>query len=43
MTIKGPDGAAILYAQVVAKRHDPKNRLLELHYDPDGYWKVAKC
>jgi len=25
------------------KRHDPKNRLLELGYQEDGYWKVEKC
>jgi hypothetical protein len=25
------------------KRHDPKNRLLQLGYDRDGYWKVDKC
>jgi hypothetical protein len=25
------------------KRPDPKNRLLELRYQSDGYWKVDKC
>ncbi|MCU1270225.1 MAG: hypothetical protein JWN74_1519 [Acidobacteriaceae bacterium] len=25
------------------KPHDPKNRLLELGYQADGYWKVDKC
>ncbi len=25
------------------KRHDPKNRLLELGYHTDGYWKGDKC
>jgi hypothetical protein len=25
------------------KRHDPKNRLLELVYNSSGYWKVDKC
>jgi hydrogenase maturation factor HypF (carbamoyltransferase family) len=25
------------------KRHDPRNRLLELGYHADGYWKVDKC
>jgi hydrogenase maturation factor HypF (carbamoyltransferase family) len=25
------------------KRHDPKNRLLELGYHGEGYWKVDKC
>ena len=25
------------------KRHDPKNRPLELGYQAEGYWKVEKC
>jgi hypothetical protein len=25
------------------KRHDPKNRLLELGFQPGGYWKVDRC
>lgn len=25
------------------KRHDPKNRLLEIGYQAEGYWKVDKC
>jgi len=25
------------------KRHDPKNRLLELGFQHEGYWKVEKC
>ena len=25
------------------KRHDPKNRLLELEFQCEGYWKVEKC
>jgi hypothetical protein len=25
------------------KRHDPKNRLLELGYSGNGYWAVDKC
>jgi len=25
------------------KRHDPKNRLLELGFQRDGFWKVDKC
>jgi hypothetical protein len=25
------------------KRHDPKNRLLQLGYQSDGYWKVDEC
>jgi hypothetical protein len=25
------------------KRHDPKNRLLQLGYHREGYWKVDEC
>jgi len=25
------------------KRHDPKNRLLQLGYQREGYWKVDAC
>jgi len=25
------------------KRHDPKNRLLQLGYQREGYWKVDEC
>jgi len=25
------------------KRHDPKNRLLELGYQTGGFWKVDRC
>ena len=25
------------------KRHDPKNRILEMGYRPEGYWTVDKC
>jgi hypothetical protein len=25
------------------KRHDPKNRLLQMGFHPDGYWKVDEC
>jgi hypothetical protein len=25
------------------KRHDPKNRLLQMGYQRDGYWKVDGC
>lgn len=25
------------------KRHDPKNRLLQLGYQRDGFWKVEEC
>jgi len=25
------------------KRHDPRNRLLQLGYQKEGYWKVDDC
>ena len=25
------------------KRHDPKNRLLQVGFHPEGYWKVDEC
>ena len=25
------------------KRHDPKNRLLQIGYQREGYWKVDDC
>jgi len=25
------------------KRHDPRNRLLQLGYHREGYWKVDEC
>ena len=32
-----------LICPACGKRHDPRNRLLELGYQEDGYWKVEKC
>ena len=26
-----------------SKRHDPKNRLLQMGYHHEGYWKVDEC
>jgi len=26
-----------------SKRHDPKNRLLQMGYHREGYWKVDEC
>jgi hydrogenase maturation factor HypF (carbamoyltransferase family) len=26
-----------------AKRHDPKNRLLQVGYQREGFWQVDKC
>ena len=39
----GTNWSRYLTCPTCAKRHDPKNRLLELGYQPDGYWQVDKC
>jgi hypothetical protein len=25
------------------KKHDPKNRLLQMGFHPEGYWRVDEC
>ena len=40
---KGSAWSRYLICPHCGKRHDPKNRLLELSYQPAGYWKVDKC
>jgi hydrogenase maturation factor HypF (carbamoyltransferase family) len=40
---KGTSWSRYLICPNCGKRHDPKNRLLELGYQADGYWKVEKC
>ena len=40
---KGTSWSRYLICPNCGKRHDPKNRLLELGYQEDGYWKVEKC
>jgi len=40
---RGSNWGRYLTCSNCGKRHDPKNRLLELGYHPDGYWKVDKC
>lgn len=34
---------AFLVCPSCGKRHDPRNRLLQLEYEREGYWKVDKC
>lgn len=34
---------AFLVCPKCGKRHDPKNRVLQLGYERDGYWKVEDC
>ena len=40
---KGTSWSQYLICPACGKRHDPKNRLLELGYHSEGYWKVDKC
>jgi hydrogenase maturation factor HypF (carbamoyltransferase family) len=40
---RGTSWSRYLICPDCGKRHDPKNRLLELRYQSDGYWKVDKC
>jgi hypothetical protein len=40
---KGTHLRAFLVCPKCGKRHDPKNRLLQLGYERDGYWKVDGC
>jgi hypothetical protein len=40
---KGTSWSRYLICPNCGQRHDPKNRLLQLGYEPDGYWKVDKC
>jgi hydrogenase maturation factor HypF (carbamoyltransferase family) len=40
---QGPSWSRYLICPGCGKRHDPKNRLLELGYHSEGYWKVDKC
>ena len=40
---RGTSCSRYLICPNCGKRHDPKNRLLELGYEADGYLKVDKC
>jgi hypothetical protein len=40
---KGTGWSRYLKCPKCAKRHDPKNRLLQLGYQGEGYWKVEQC
>jgi hydrogenase maturation factor HypF (carbamoyltransferase family) len=39
----GTNWSRYLICPNCGKRHDPKNRLIELGYHPEGYWKVDAC
>jgi hydrogenase maturation factor HypF (carbamoyltransferase family) len=40
---KGTHIRSFLKCPVCGKRHDPKNRVLQLGYYRDGYWTVDEC
>jgi len=40
---QGTNWTRYLICPNCGKRHDPKNRLIELGFQPEGYWKVDAC
>jgi hypothetical protein len=40
---QGTQWSRYLVCPNCGKRHDPKNRLLQLGYRPEGYWGVDDC
>jgi hypothetical protein len=40
---QGTNWSRYLICPGCGKRHDPKNRLLQMGYHREGYWKVDKC
>jgi hydrogenase maturation factor HypF (carbamoyltransferase family) len=40
---KGTHMRRFLKCPTCGKRHDPKNRVLQLGYYRDGYWTVDEC
>ena len=40
---QGSDWNRYLTCPGCGKRHDPRNRLLEIAYQAEGYWKVDRC
>ena len=40
---QGTTWSRYLRCPTCGKRHDPKNRLLQLGYQREGYWKVDGC
>jgi hydrogenase maturation factor HypF (carbamoyltransferase family) len=40
---KGTSWSRYLICPQCGKQHDPKNRLLELGYQAEGFWNVEKC
>jgi hypothetical protein len=40
---KGTHIRSFLPCPSCGKRHDPKNRLLEIGFQREGYWKIDNC
>ena len=40
---KGSSWSRYLACPNCGKRHDPRNRVLQMEYQREGYWKVDKC
>jgi hydrogenase maturation factor HypF (carbamoyltransferase family) len=40
---RGTSWSRYMICPKCGKRHDPKNRLLEIGYHREGYWKVDGC
>jgi hydrogenase maturation factor HypF (carbamoyltransferase family) len=40
---QGTAWSRYLACPACGKRHDPKNRLLQMGFHREGYWKVDKC
>ena len=40
---QGTSWSRYLICPGCGKRHDPKNRLLQMGFHPEGYWKVDQC
>jgi len=40
---QGTAWSRYLVCPACGKRHDPKNRLLQMGFHPEGYWKVDEC
>ena len=41
--LQGTAWGRYLRAPECGKRHDPTNRILQLGFQRDGYWKVDEC
>jgi hydrogenase maturation factor HypF (carbamoyltransferase family) len=39
----GTNWTRYLICPSCGKRHNPKNRLLRIDYQPEGYWRIGSC